>query len=81
MVGAIERAPREFQSLRLPQKCLCVAEMVGAYLWPLFGIVAALVMWRRGWCGCEHGGLCSRADACPARWVAAGVMRVLSSRA
>ena len=22
--------------------------MVGAYLWPLLGIVAALVMWRRG---------------------------------
>lgn len=48
MVGAIERAPREFQSLRLSQKCLCVVEMVGTYLWPLFGIVAALVMWRRG---------------------------------
>ena len=48
MTGLILRAPLEFQALKLPKKLLCVVEMLVAYLWPLVGIVAALIMWRRG---------------------------------
>ena len=47
MTGVLVQAPLEFQALTLPKKCLCVAEMLVAYLWPLIGLVAALIMWRR----------------------------------
>ncbi len=47
MTGVLVQAPLEFQALTLPKKCLCVVEMLVAYLWPLVGLVAALIMWRR----------------------------------
>lgn len=48
MSDVILRAPLEFQALSLPKKLLSVVEMVVTYLWPLIGLIAALVMWRRG---------------------------------
>lgn len=48
MSHAIARIPQAYQSLPVSRKLLCIAELVGAYLWPLFGIVLALILrWRQ----------------------------------
>ncbi|HIU05604.1 MAG TPA: hypothetical protein IAD14_09110 [Candidatus Coprousia avicola] len=48
MSHAIAHISQSYQALPVSRKALCIAELVGAYLWPLFGIALALVLrWRR----------------------------------